>query len=65
MGVMKHIYIEAMDAYERYEAEVFAPDKTPLTDEHREMFITGYIQCIFDRAREQNKERDANVSDTK
>ena len=65
MGTMKRLYADAQDAFDRYEAEVIAPDKHLLSEEHREMFIIGYVQRAFDEARRNNEERVAHDSDTK
>ena len=61
MGVMKTIYIEATDAFDKYERETFG-NETLLSDEHREMFITGYVQAILDSVTKRNQQEE-NAND--
>lgn len=60
MGVMKSIYIDAEDAFDGYVRDTFGFEPSPLTHEHREMFITGYVQAILDEVTKRNQQENAN-----
>lgn len=55
MGVMKHMYITAEDAFDKYSRDTFGFEPSPLQIEHREMFITGYVQALLDQATQRNQ----------
>lgn len=60
MGVMKSIYIEAQDAFDRYSRDTFGFEPSPLTHEHREMFVTGYVQAVLDEVTKRNQQEKSN-----
>ena len=62
MGFMKHIYLEAQDAFDRYSRDTFGFEPSPLQIEHREMFITGYVQALLDQATKRNQTKE-NTND--
>jgi hypothetical protein len=60
MAVMKRIYTDAQDAFDRYSRDTFGFEPSPLTIEHREMFITGYVQAILDEVTKSNQQENTN-----
>ena len=60
MGVMKRIYTDAQDAFDRYSRDTFGFEPSPLMIEHREMFITGYVQAILDEVTKRNQQEKSN-----
>ena len=60
MGVMKSIYTEAQDAFDRYSRDTFGFEPSPLTHEHREMFVTGYVQAVLDEVTKRNQQEKSN-----
>jgi hypothetical protein len=60
MAVMKRIYTDAQDAFDRYSRDTFGFEPSPLQIEHREMFITGYVQAILDEATKRNQQENTN-----
>jgi hypothetical protein len=60
MAVMKRIYTDAQDAFDRYSRDTFGFEPSPLMIEHREMFITGYVQAILDEATKRNQQENTN-----
>jgi len=57
MGAMKKIFIDAQDAFEKYEVETCGRSGQ-LSDELRDMFIDGYVQRVFDEIKEANLKRE-------
>jgi len=60
MAVMKRIYTDAQDAFDRYSRDTFGFEPSPLTIEHREMFVTGYVQAILDEVTKSNQQENTN-----
>jgi hypothetical protein len=60
MAVMKRIYTDAQDAFDRYSRDTFGFEPNPLTIEHREMFITGYVQAVLDEVTKSNQQENTN-----
>jgi len=60
MAVMKRIYTDAQDAFDRYSRDTFGFEPSPLTIEHREMFVTGYVQAVLDEVTKSNQQENTN-----
>jgi len=60
MAVMKRIYTDAQDAFDRYSRDTFGFEPSPLTIEHREMFVTGYVQAVLDEITKSNQQENTN-----
>jgi hypothetical protein len=60
MAVMKRIYTDAQDAFDRYSRDTFGFEPSPLMIEHREMFVTGYVQAILDEVTKRNQQENTN-----
>ena len=60
MAVMKRIYTDAQDAFDRYSRDTFGFEPSPLTVEHREMFVTGYVQAVLDEITKSNQQENTN-----
>lgn len=60
MGVMKRIYTDAQDAFDKYVRDTFGFEPSPLTVEHREMFLTGYVQAVLDEVTKRNQQEKQN-----
>jgi hypothetical protein len=60
MAVMKRIYTDAQDAFDRYSRDTFGFEPSPLMIEHREMFVTGYVQAVLDEVTKRNQQENTN-----